>query len=513
MTVTVTDNEDPTVTTSGNVTANTSDGGTGDCTVSLAITNATFGDNCPASVLTWAMTGATVATGNGQVGTYTFNSGVTTITYTVTDGALRTATDFMTVSVADNEKPTLSCIANQVRGTNTGCTYVVSGSEFNLSASSDNCAITNTTYELTGATVTGPVSGTSLAGVVFNPGVTNVIWVVYDAAGNSETCSFTVSVADDDDPVITCPVAGQQNVTTNTACTYVYSGTGWNATAIDNCTASPTITYTLTGATTGTGTSLNNVAFNLGVTTVTWEAEDAVGNDITCSFSVSVTDDDDPVISCPVTGQQNVTTSAGCTYVHSGTGWNATATDNCTATPTLTYTLTGATTGTGTTLNNVVFNLGTTTVTWEAEDAAGNDVTCVYSVLVADDDDPVISCPVSGQQNVTTNSGCTYVLSGTGWNATATDNCTASPSLTYTLTGATTGTGSSLNAVAFNTGITTVTWKAEDAAGNDITALHCFGYRRRQSCNHLSCQRPAGCDYKYRLYIHLQRNRLECHCH
>jgi len=38
------------------------------------------------------MTGVTVATGSGNVGTHQFNLGITTVTYTVTDAAGNTAT-------------------------------------------------------------------------------------------------------------------------------------------------------------------------------------------------------------------------------------------------------------------------------------------------------------------------------------------------------------------------------------------------------------------------------------
>ena len=60
------------------------------------------------------MTGATTASGSGQVGTYTFPIGVTTITYTNTDGAGLTAIDAMTVTVTDNEAPTVSAASDVV---------------------------------------------------------------------------------------------------------------------------------------------------------------------------------------------------------------------------------------------------------------------------------------------------------------------------------------------------------------------------------------------------------------
>src|SRR5688500_10035181 len=169
--------------------------------------------------------------------------------------------------------------------------------------------------------------GTSLNGVVYNLGVTTVTWTATDGSSNIDVCSFDVTVTDDENPEISC--VGDQPVTTEEGDgTYTHSGTAWNATATDNCTVS-TIGYVLTGATTGMGTSLNGVVFNLGVTTVTWTATDGSSNIDVCSFDVTVTDDENPEISC--VGDQPVTTDEGdCTYTHIGTAWNATATDNCT---------------------------------------------------------------------------------------------------------------------------------------------------------------------------------------
>ena len=180
-------------------------------------------------------------------------------------------------------------------------------------------------------------------------------------------------------------------------CTYTVTGTespDWDATATDNCSVSD-LYYTLTGATTGGGsisfTSLDGVVFNLGTTTVTWTAVDTSGNTDVCSYTVTVLDTQNPVISCPSNGNQTVNADAGaCTYTVTGTespGWDATATDNCSVSD-LYYTLTGATTGGGsisfTSLDNVVFNLGTTTVTWIAIDTSGNADTCSYTVTVLD---------------------------------------------------------------------------------------------------------------------------------
>ncbi len=433
--------------------------------------DATATDNCTVSTVTYALTGATTGTGTSLDGVI-FNLGTTTVTWTATDNSGNMSTCTFDVIVTDTELPAISsCGASGTQNVSTDagvCTYTQSGTGWDATAT-DNCTVSTIAYALTGVT-TG--SGTSLDGVVFNPGTTTVTWTVTDGSGNVSTCTFDVVVTDNELPAITsCGASGTQNVSTDAGvCTYTQSGTGWDATATDNCTVS-TITYALTGATTGTGTSLNGVVFNLGTTTVTWTVTDNTGNVSTCTFDVIVTDNELPAFSsCGASGTQSVSTDAGvCTYTQSGTGWDATATDNCTVS-TVTYALTGATTGTGTTLDGVVFNPGTTTVTWTVTDGSGNISTCTFDVIVTDTELPVISsCGASGTQSVVTDpASCTYTNSGTGWDATATDNCTVS-TIIYTLSGATTGTGTTLDGVAFNIGTTTVTWTVTDNTGNVST--------------------------------------------
>jgi hypothetical protein len=98
-----------------------------------------------------------------------------------------------------------------------------------------------------------------LNGVIFNPGVTTVEWTITDGSGNTAVCSYTVTVEDNENPTINCNT--DQVVNTDPGiCNYTHSGTGWDATGSDNCTVT-SIAYELSGATTGTGTSLDGVSF------------------------------------------------------------------------------------------------------------------------------------------------------------------------------------------------------------------------------------------------------------
>jgi len=373
------------------------------------------------------------------------------------------------VIVIDTVPPVFTfCLSGNDQNVNTDQdvnTYTHHGSGWDATAT-DNDAVASLTYVLSGAT-TG--SGSSLDGVVFNMGTTIVTWTATDNSGNTSECVFDVVVSDNQSPVFTfCLSGNDQSVNTDQGVnTYTHNGSGWDATATDND-AVASLTYVLSGATTGSGSSLDGVVFNMGTTTVTWTATDNSGNTSECVFNVVVSDNQSPVFTFCLSGNdQNVNTDQNvATYTHHGSGWDATATDND-AVASLTYVLSGATTGSGSSLDGVVFNMGTTTVTWTATDNSGNTSECVFNVVVSDNQSPVFTFCLSGNdQNVNTDQGVnTYTLHGSGWDATATDN-DAVASLTYVLSGATTGSGSSLDGVVFNMGTTTVTWTATDNSGN-----------------------------------------------
>ena len=106
-----------------------------------------------------------------------------------------------------------------------------------------------------------------------------------------------------------------------------------------------------------------STTFALGTTTVTWTVTDNNGNTNNCTQVVTVTDNQAPTITAPAA----VTVcSVGSTAVSIGT---AIGTDNC---------------GTITFSNNApaLFPIGTTTVTWTANDGHGNTATASQSVTV-----------------------------------------------------------------------------------------------------------------------------------
>jgi hypothetical protein len=106
--------------------------------------------------------------------------------------------------------------------------------------------------------------------------------------------------------------------------------------------------------------------------------------------------------------------------------------------------------------------------TWTATDACGNFTTCQQTIFVQDVTLPAITCAVTGNLSVDSNSPTGYIHPDNSWNAAATDNCSGI-TLTVSLIGATiSGPHASLNGVTFSEGITTVTWTATDGCGNSV---------------------------------------------
>lgn len=211
--------------------------------------------------------------------------------------------------------------------------------------------------------------------------------------------------------------------------------------------------------------------FPLGNTVNTYNATDFAGNtSSTCSFTVEVKDVTNPTITCGVSGTQNVNTSSGsCTYTHTGTAWNPTTSDNCSVAST-TAVLTGATTATGlTSLNGVVFNQGTTNVTWTVKDGSNNQNTCSFNVSVTDNVLPAITtCPATQTVTVATNCQATIPNYATLAATPSTDNCTSGGSLVFSQSPA------AGSYASYGTNSVTITVK--DAANNQTSCVTNFIY-------------------------------------
>ena len=433
-------------------------------------------DNTLYDVTTSFTCGNTATITESAVGDYTMgllvtdftntNPNFTNVTFVVTDGWMK---------IVDNVDPVITCavsVDQTVTPNMAGNLYKHNGTGWDATAT-DNDAVASITYTLSGATVMSTPTA-SLDGQVFNYGSTIVTWKAVDASGNYDECFFTVIVEDntppcigcdpiDPDPTdptkgVSCSTIGNQTKNTDLGMAfYTHNGTDWNVTASDNV-AVTSLTYTLTGATTGTGTSLNNVRFNVGGTIVTWTAKDAADNAATCTFKVDVVDNQPPTVTPPA----DITTGITCgdmvpapyanydEFVAAG----GSATDNVGIVPS-SFHFTEVSDG------NTCPE--TITRTYYISDAAGNEGSGEQNIVVNDDVAPTFTAPV----DITvcrTNTGAEDLSTTlTGDVTDEDDNCTPTSDLNATYT---------TNLVSGDDAtdkVYTRTWSLTDNCGNTTT--------------------------------------------
>ena len=195
-------------------------------------------------------------------------------------------------------------------------------------------------------------------------------------------------------PVITCPA---NIVTTNDpgACSAVVN---FVATATD------------TDPVTVNCTPPSGSAFPKGTTTVQCTATDSVGATDTCSFTVTVNDTENPIISCPANITVGNDPGLCSATVDPGT---ATATDNCAIASIV------GTRSDGQPLN-AAYPVGTTNISWKATDTSGNMASCTQTIVVNDVEAPVITASVANSCLWAPN----HDLNNVGFNLSVSDNCT-----------------------------------------------------------------------------------------
>ena len=465
--VTVLDNTNPTISAPAAVTVNANS----NCTATGVVLGTPIAsDNCT-SIFT---------TNNAPA---TFPLGNTVVTWTVTDLAGHTATASQTVTVVDNQNPTIFAPATVNANTNNSCMAL--NVNLGTPVTSDNCSV---------ATIVNNAPS------AFNVGTTVVIWTVTDGSGHTATAAQNVIITDIEDPIILAPANINANTTSACSANGINIGT---ATAFDNCSIATIV-------------SNAPASFPVGITLVVWTATDANGNTSTATQTVVINDVVNPTITAP--SDITTVTNSGCTASGVVIGVPQTA-DNCgvasvsnnapasfpVGTTYITWTVTDVNGNTATAIQKVtvsdnmmptltvaaniivdannscvafnvdlgtpvvadncgiaslqndaptIYNIGITTITWIATDNNGNSISATQTVSVVDNTLPVIIAPANMQ--VSTNNNC--VASGLNLgNAIATDNCTIASLVNDA-------------PLDFPVGTTTVTYTVTDAAGNSATA-------------------------------------------
>ncbi|MBV6443508.1 MAG: hypothetical protein EPGJADBJ_05279 [Saprospiraceae bacterium] len=351
-----------------------------------------------------------------------FNSGVTSVIFTVTDSAGNSAACSLLVTVNDNAPPFFTdCptgITTPAPGFN--CQTLVN---WQPPVASDPCGQAN-------LTITSNYTPDSL----FSVGQTMVLYTVTDASGNSANCSFLVAIQDTAAPIITCPgdLTVSPDGSPNCGAVVDYG----LPLAFDNCDTSVIVVI-------NTGDPAPGDTFPAGTTPVTYFATDGSSNVSSCSFSITVVDNEGPVLICP----DSIVVTAAQDTCGAPVEWPAvTASDACD----------GPLTPTSSFQQGQFFPVGTTLVPYTATDASGNSGNCSFTITVTETVPPIIlGCPAD--RDILLQSGqCDTTVS---WDPpAATDNCLLDSF-----------TASNPPGSVFQAGTTIVTYTAADAAGNTTT--------------------------------------------
>lgn len=428
------------------------------CPANVVVTADTTQGGNPGAFVTFAaasVDGSCGAVTNSPASGSFFTVGTHTVTSSSEIGA---ASCFFTVTVLDTNPPTISCPANIT------VTAPLGDTEFTLPMgpgtpminASGGGTVTAVRSDDTPATFDddGNVVTPAVVHAVTDPypiGTTGINWTVTDAGGRTASCTQTVTIvsAGDRDPVtISCP-ANVSVTAPSGSCEATVSAATIGTPSVnlpDNVTLTPRRSD---------DRPLSD-PFPAGLTTITWTATDDLnGNVASCVQNVTViagggADTTPPVLVVPA----NVSvTTASCTALLDDELGVAQATDDGACNTSVTVVRTGVPAG-------FIFPTGTTTITYTAQDAAGNTSTGTQTVTVTESPaiPPAITCPSNITVSLPMNSTATSMVV----NYTApvgTDNCGGAT---------TTQTAGLPSGSAFPMGTTTNTFRVTDASGNYV---------------------------------------------
>ncbi len=208
-----------------------------------------------------------------------FPVGVTTITYTATDGSGHTASANQTVTVIDNTPPVIAAPADasytcleQVPAASPsqatrGIVLDEDGNPLPPGPPFDNC----------GTPIVTVSESSTGAGTVASPRIITRTFTATDTSPlhSSSSAVQTITVIDPTPPTITCPANIVAYLPLNTTATSM--PVSFSVGAQDNCAGVGVVSTPASGST-----------FPVGTTTVNSTATDAVGNTASCSFTVTV---------------------------------------------------------------------------------------------------------------------------------------------------------------------------------------------------------------------------------
>ena len=345
-----------------------------------------------------------------------FDRGITVVTYTVTDASGNEYQESFQINIVDLEVPQLTAPPADIQAiADTGsCGTNISWIE---PTATDNCSVQS-------------VISSHDPEDFFLTGTTIVSYTAQDPTGNISTVQFLVTILDEEMPTIENMPISVVVDNDQGDCGAIVS---WDEpTILDNC-----------GIAASGPDHQSGSFFAVGSTLVTYVAEDVSGNQINAAFTVTVEDNQAPQFQGSISNAILDTDAGECGAVHS---WVAPeVSENCAGLQVTTTHEPGS-----------FFTPGLNIVTYTASDAAGNATSLMFTVVVQDNEDPVITGTPASMDLGTDLDSCGRVVS---WQQpVASDNCAL---LSYSST--------HNSGEFFPVGATTVIFTATDTVGHSTS--------------------------------------------
>ncbi|MCU0345805.1 MAG: proprotein convertase P-domain-containing protein [Saprospiraceae bacterium] len=314
-----------------------------------------------------------------------------TIYIRVTDGDGNTDIDFTTVTVQDINAPAAVCPATPINVSLDASGNATIAASLVGAASTDNCSIT--VYEIRKVGGFGPFGSwaSSQSYTCDDYGLQTVRLRVQDGSGNPSPigngilCTNAINIVDNIAPVAICnsvSVALGSNGQVTIPASSVSMGSTDNCFSIIFPSCGLTREISKNGGVTYGSTALFNCT-NIGTNNLIHvRITDCHGNDAICTTTVTIQDNEIPVVTAPA--DITIQCSASIIPTVNLSLGSATATDNCTAgTPTYTDVTTAGSCAQGRTI----------TRTWKSTDQSGNMGTDVQIITVIDNEAPTFTAP------------------------------------------------------------------------------------------------------------------------
>ena len=333
-----------------------------------------------------------------------------TVTYTAIDSAGNSTTLTRTVNIVDVTPPVLTLNGESSITLEQNAVYTELGATA-LDAVDGNVSVL----------ITGDVDTTTV-------GTYMITYTTRDSAGNESNSTRTIIVIDVTPPVLT--LNGEANITLEQNAIYNELG----ATALDAVDGNVSVYI-----------SSNVDTSMVGNYIITYSAVDNASNEANITRSVTVIDVTPPVIT--LNGEVNITLEQNANYIELGASAIDVVDGN------ISVIISGSVD---------TSRVGTYTITYTAQDSAGNEANTTRSITVIDVIPPIIT--LNGEANLTLEYGDVYEELG----ATAIDNSDGNVSVEISGTVDTSVEGSY-----------TVTYTATDSSGNSATATRTVTIEKR----------------------------------